>query len=285
MHAAQQSQCNYPEGSSNTALTYKRKLVCHNSRRGIASGTKEQVSSYHKGTDAHNNNMPTPIIVIFGRPGAGKSTVANAAIAQAKAAGIGNTLALDLDVCVPQWMRDNFAKGIYPTLQQRKEFALSACDYVDSKLSSDSSSANNAVESHDIESSADISAAIISFSFVNTDLRDVFRERFPNARWALMDVTDEVAKARIDAREGHFYKGAPPAGEKTGNLERKPDEVADVGVVADNSSNDKQDKEDIDNSEWNFAPVTFSHTILNGNDDVEVNAKKVVGLMTPASCG
>ena len=58
--------------------------------------------------------------------------------------------------------------------------------------------------------------------------------------------------------------------------------MADVGVVADNSSNDKQDKEDIDNSEWNFAPVTFSHTILNGNDDVEVNAKKVLGLMTPA---
>ena len=228
--------------------------------------------------------MPTPIIVIFGRPGAGKSTVANAAIAQAKASGIGNTLALDLDVCVPQWMRDNFAKGIYPTLQQRKEFALSACDYVDSKLSSDATSAADDVKNHDIERSADVSAAIISFSFVNTDLRDVFRERFPDARWALMDVTDEVAKERIDAREDHFYKGAPPAGEKTGVLEEKSDEVADVGVVADNSSNDKHDEEDVDNSEWNFAPVTFSHTILNGNEDVEVNAKKVVGLMNSALC-
>ena len=210
--------------------------------------------------------MPTPIIVIFGRPGAGKSTVANAAIAQAKASGIGNTLALDLDVCVPQWMRDNFAKGIYPTLQQRKEFALSACNYVDSKLSSDStlSSADDDVKNHDIERSADVSAAIISFSFVNTDLRDVFRERFPDARWALMDVTDEVAKGRIDAREDHFYKGAPPAGEQTGVLEEK--------------------SEDVDNSEWNFAPVTFSHTILNGNEDVEVNAKKVVGLMNSALC-
>ena len=192
--------------------------------------------------------------------------VANAVIAQAKASGIGNTLALDLDVCVPQWMRDNFAKGIYPTLQQRKEFALSACNYVDSKLSSDStrSSADDDVKNHDNERSADVSAAIISFSFVNTDLRDVFRERFPDARWALMDVTDEVAKERIDAREDHFYKGAPPAGEKTGVLEEK--------------------SEDVDNSEWNFAPVTFSHTILNGNEDVEVNAKKVVGLMNSALC-
>lgn len=227
---------------------------------------------------------PTPIIVIFGRPGAGKSAVADAAIAQAEAAGIDNALALDLDVCVPQWMRDNFAKGIYPTLQQRKEFALSACDYVDSKLSSDSTSANAVVENDDIESSVDVSAAIISFSFVNTDLRDVFRERFPHALWALMDVTDEVAKERIDAREGHFYKGAPPAGGEIGNLEEKPDGVVDVVVVADNSSNGKQDELDVDNSEWNFAPVTFSHTILNGNEDVEVNAKKVVGLMTSALC-
>lgn len=243
--------------------------------------------SYHKGTDTHNNMptpTPTPIIVIFGRPGAGKSTLSDAAIARAKAAGIGNTLALDLDVCVPQWMRDNFAKGIYPTLQQRKEFALSACDYVDSKLSSDSSSPNDDAKGHDIESSVNVSAAIISFSFVNTDLRDVFRERFPHALWALMDVTDEVAKERIDAREGHFYKGAPPAGEKTGGSEEKPKEVADIGVVADNSSNGKQDEVDVDNSEWNFAPVTFSHTILNGNEGVEVNAKKVVGLMTSALC-
>jgi len=226
---------------------------------------------------------PTPIIVIFGKAGAGKSTVADAAIAQAKAAGIDNALALDLDVCVPQWMRDNFAKGIYPTLQQRKEFALSACDYVDSKLSSDSTSANDdGIKSDDIESSADVSAAIVSFSFVNIDLRDVFRDRFPHARWALMDVTDEVAKERIDAREGHFYKGAPPAGEKTSDLEENADEMADVGVVADYSSNDKQDEVGVDNSEWNFAPVTFSHTILNGNEDVEVNAKKVVGLVTSA---
>lgn len=198
---------------------------------------------------------PAPIIVIFGRPGAGKSTVTDAVIAQAKAAGIDNTLALDLDVCVPQWMRDNFAAGIYPSLQQRREFALSACDYVDSKLSADSA------------------PTIISFSFVNTDLRDVFRERFPHAGWALMDVTDKVAKERIDAREGHFYKGSPG--------EENSDEGAETAAANySSSSNDKQDEADVDNSEWNFAPVTFSHTIIDGNEDVEVNAKKVLILLT-----
>lgn len=205
----------------------------------------------------------TPIIVIFGKPGAGKSTLADAAIARAKAAGIDRTLALDLDVCVPQFFRDNFANGIYPSLQQRKEFALSACDYVDSKLSNSGSA----------------SSAIISFSFVNTDLRDVFRERFPHARWALMDVTDEVAKERIDAREGHFYKGAPP-GDDSSDVEQNFVE-GEAGCAADSSSNDNnQDEADVnDNSEWNFAPVSFSHTRLDGNEDVEVNAAKVLSIL------
>lgn len=204
----------------------------------------------------------TPIIVIFGKPGAGKSTLADAAIARAKAAGIDRTLALDLDVCVPQWMRTNFANGIYPSLQQRKEFALSACDYVDSKLNSAAST-----------------AAIISFSFVNTDLRDVFRERFPHARWALMDVTDEVAKERIDAREGHFYKGAPPGGDSS-DVEQNFVE-GEAGCEAYSSSDDNNpDEADVnDNSEWKFAPVNFSHTKLDGNEDVEVNAAKVLSIL------
>jgi gluconate kinase len=209
----------------------------------------------------------TPIIVIFGKPGAGKSTLADAAIARAKAAGIDRTLALDLDVCVPHWMRDNFKNGIYPSLQQRKEFALSACDYVDSKLDNSGSA------------SAASTAAIISFSFVNTDLRDVFRERFPHARWALMDVTDEVAKGRIDAREGHFYKGAPP-GDDSSDVEQNFVQ-GEAGCAADSSSNDNnQDEADVnDNSEWNFAPVSFSHTRLDGNEDVEVNAAKVLSIL------
>ena len=50
------------------------------------------------------------MVVIFGRPGAGKSTVAHAALELAQQRGI-QCLGLDLDSCVPQWMRDNFANG------------------------------------------------------------------------------------------------------------------------------------------------------------------------------
>ena len=71
-------------------------------------------------------NFPQlPIYVLFGRPGAGKSTLASAATKNAN-----NCLLLDLDVCVSNAMRENFSKGIYPTSRQRVEFMNSACDYV-----------------------------------------------------------------------------------------------------------------------------------------------------------
>ena len=65
-------------------------------------------------------------LIIFGRPGAGKSTIAERLIAHPDA----NAYNVDLDVCVPQWMRDNFAKGVYPTLAERQAFASDAADYV-----------------------------------------------------------------------------------------------------------------------------------------------------------
>ena len=43
-------------------------------------------------------------------------------------------LGLDLDVCVSPSMRDNFAKGIYPSLSERREFAKTACQYVESEI-------------------------------------------------------------------------------------------------------------------------------------------------------
>ena len=66
-------------------------------------------------------------LIIFGRPGAGKSTIAERLVAHPDADGAYNA---DLDVCVPQWMRDNFAQGIYPTLAERQAFASDAADYV-----------------------------------------------------------------------------------------------------------------------------------------------------------
>jgi energy-coupling factor transporter ATP-binding protein EcfA2 len=54
-----------------------------------------------------------PLVVVFGRPGSGKSTIADAATGLLTDEGR-SILRLDLDVCVPQWMKDNFANGIYP---------------------------------------------------------------------------------------------------------------------------------------------------------------------------
>ncbi len=189
----------------------------------------------------------TTMVVIFGRAGAGKSTVANAAIDLLQNESL-YCLGLDLDDCVPQWMRDNFGKGIYPTLKERQDFATSACDHVHTKLQE---------ESLMYSKEKDI-IAIVSFSFVNTDMRDIFRQRFPNALWALLDTTESEADERIQTREGHFYKGAPPR----------------------TSENETIQKEELlDNSDWMFAPITFAHVVLPGNDSIDANAKRVSDLV------
>ena len=110
-------------------------------------------------------------LIIFGRPGAGKSTIAEQLVAHPDA----NAYNVDLDVCVPQWMRDNFARGIYPTLAERQAFASDAAEYVST------------------ESAGKGARCVVSFSFVNDDLRDSFRARFPEATWALVDASDALA--------------------------------------------------------------------------------------------
>jgi hypothetical protein len=149
-------------------------------------------------------------------------------------------LGLDLDVRIPQWMKDNFAKGIYPTLQQRIDIAKVFCDYVEEKCQ---------------EEKERTDSTLVSFSFVNTDLRDVFRERFPHAEWVLVDTSEEEANYRISQREGHFYVGKTSGEKDTEQEESKED--------------------DQENSEWDFAPVEYPHDILNGDDPVETNAKLV----------
>ena len=159
-------------------------------------------------------------------------------------------VALDLDVCVTQLMRDNFGKGIYPTLEERKVFAIDACDYVEAQLTEICKQK---------EGTPDSICAIISFSFVNTDLRYIFRERFPSAEWILIDTSEEECTKRINEREGHFYKGEIPA-EDSETSDELPAEKDD----------------DKDNSDWKFAPVEFPHVILDGFNSVEDNANKVV---------
>jgi gluconate kinase len=182
-----------------------------------------------------------PMVIVFGRPGAGKTTVANQAADLMQVKKQDEVLALDLDVCVPQWMRDNFANGMYPTLEQRIEFAKDACQYVTEQQ----------------EKQATALTTVVSFSFVNTDLRDVFRESFPDARWILIDTTEGEAQRRIDEREGHFYKGGAATVEEEEPI--KEDEA--------------------DNSDWDFAPVSFDHVCLPGANSIEENAQLVVEIV------
>ena len=91
---------------------------------------------------------------------------------------------------------------------------------------------------------------IVSFSFVNTDLRVAFRDAFPDAHWILVDTHKDLAQERILCREGHFYKA-----ESLNNSE-----------VAKNSSNETI-------SEWEFQPVDFPHVLLDGRDTADTNAK------------
>ena len=162
-------------------------------------------------------------LIIFGRPGAGKSTIAERLIAHPDAAGAYN---VDLDVCVPQWMRDNFSKGIYPTLVERRALASDAADHV-----------VTASEGKD-------ACCVVSFSFVNDDLRDSFRKQFPEATWALVDASDALAGERIASRDGHFYDPPPAKGD-----------------------------------EWLFAPVEFDHLVLDAKSPVEENVAKLLPLV------
>lgn len=188
-----------------------------------------------------------PIVIVFGRPGSGKTTVANAALTRLKQQQC-SVIGLDLDVCVPQWMRDNFAKGMYPNLDQRLDFAQSAADHVESSLL------------HKQKSSL-LAGAIVSFSFVNVDLRDVFRRRFPNAVWYLMETTEEEAAQRILSRHGHFYKGKVVSSGQKQQQQQEEEESSDRPAS--------------DNQDWNFAPVTFDHVILDGTRSVDENAEIV----------
>mmetsp|Transcript_15880 Transcript_15880/g.39865 ORF Transcript_15880/g.39865 Transcript_15880/m.39865 type:complete len:237 (-) Transcript_15880:80-790(-) len=194
------------------------------------------------------------LFVVFGRPGSGKTTVANEAFAVVSSELKNRNdkdvecVALDLDVCVTQLMRENFGKGIYPSLEERKIFALDACDYVEHQLEEICQKRNEEPDSV---------CAIISFSFVNTDLRDIFRERFPSAEWILIDTSEEECTKRINEREGHFYKG-------------------EITKEEPETTEEEPETEERDMSEWKFAPVEFPHLSLDGFNSVQDNAKTVV---------
>ena len=196
-----------------------------------------------------------PIFILFGRPGAGKSTIANQVLQRVTSDKGFDGIAvkvLDLDICIPEWMKLNFQQGIYPTLEERRAFALDACQYVEKSFSSP----------ENLSDQSDSDAIVISFSFVNNDLRDIFRERFSNAVWMLVDTNPVVAEYRIANRDpDHFYKGNPKADKnETTQMDQGPNERG--------SEKDK--------SEWIFDDVNFVHISLNGEENVESNVEKVL---------
>ena len=114
---------------------------------------------------------------------------------------------------------------------------------------------------------------IISFSFVNTDLRVAFRNTFPNAQWILVDTNKQTAEERILTREGHFYKNAETNTKEEKDTTDSNEKEDDTKV---NDINDDDDDDDDDDDEWEFQPVNFPHVILDGGDAVEKNAKQIV---------
>ena len=265
--------------------------------------------------ERHKDEVPTDghMVIVFGRPGAGKTTVAEQAYQSLQTSKGPSSLshyrccAIDLDVCVPQWMKDNFAQGIYPTLAERLEFAESACDHVVQQQMQLHHAKDHVPTSSIEEVTRTKTITIVSFSFVNTDLRNVFRQRFPHATWVLLDTTEMEAQRRIELRQGHFYKGQPPQSQLLLPPQDDPTSATPLirttitttttnkPVIIGSTNNDHLQRHHMDerngeedattatttdnNSDWQFAAVTFDHVVLPGTDSVEANAERVIHLI------
>ena len=118
-------------------------------------------------------------------------------------------------------------------MEERADFMQEACKYID-----------NTIRSTKFDRTKQ-KVIIISFSFVNTDLRDIFIRSFPSAKWILINTNDALAEIRLAAREKHFYKGAPK----------------NVG------------------DEWKFAKVSFDHLDIDGSQTADKNTNKIVNLI------
>jgi gluconate kinase len=193
------------------------------------------------GSSSSSSSASIPIFVIFGRPGAGKTTIASEIQKQPQilpaSINQGNTttaahhsfLHIDLDVCVSQKMKDGFSSGIYPSSTERINFMDKACDFVKGCIDTRRSGCN---------------ACIVSFSFVNSDLRHAFRRRFPHSKWILVEASPVLAQNRITRREGHFYK--------------------------------HKDDNTLKGSEWDFAPIDFECFSVRADNPVNANVALIL---------
>ena len=197
------------------------------------------------------------IYILFGRPGSGKSTVASSTILSTYFEQ-NNHIAVDLDICITQSMKDNFALEIYPTLEERNQFAISACNYVDECIRK-----------------SQCHSCLITFSFVNTDLREIFRARFPTAKWILIDTNASEADKRIVERQGHFYKNKMSEKVESSGITTSPNSNSS----ASSTSEQKERESSTKGPEWKFADVDFEHVRLNGLDRVDDNVNKLIAIM------
>lgn len=149
---------------------------------------------------------------------------------------------------------------MYPTLQQRADFMVIACQHVTDEMNK---AANQNATCQII--------VVISFSFVNTDLRTYFRDVFPHAQWILIDANDVLAQERILLREGHFYNGntSSVTTDDTDNRMHVKEDESTSNEIGNNN-------DDRNNSEWEFESVNFQHVILDGCMTANVNAKQIV---------
>merc|ERR1711933_117052 len=115
------------------------------------------------------------MIVLFGKGGAGKNTISNAALSLIQRDEIfssSKVINIDLDICIPSWMKINFIE--------------TACSHVQLQIYKMKS-----------QSQSSIIFVIITFSFINDDIRYIFRQKFPYAIWVLVDVSEELSQERM----------------------------------------------------------------------------------------
>ena len=256
------------------------------------------------------------IYVLFGRAGAGKSTLGESVLSSLRSEEedflldkfldepdpnnlVSSYLLLDLDVCIPSDMKENFTKGIYPNIEERSKFAHEACYYVNNEIDSrrkklteqnkqlsslfsrpfhtkeETLGSKQSVDDKTYQAqNANSMTILISFSFVNEDLRNIFRSYYPGAHWLYIETPASVAYRRIDERKGHFSKNKNVPGAITlDSAVNNNDDTIPVSNITNTPPLQQM------NSDWTFAKVNFPHFIVNGKRSIVQNTIEILRII------